>query len=37
MVKKVKVKIKPVLTTPESIAVFMADLAAALQPSTSVP
>ena len=37
MVKKIKVRVEPVLTTPESIAVFMADLAAALQPSTSVP
>jgi hypothetical protein len=36
MVKKVKVKVEPVLTTPESIAVFMAGLAAALHPSTSV-
>jgi hypothetical protein len=36
MVKKVKVKVEPLLTTLESIAVFMADLAAALQPPTSV-
>ena len=36
MVKKVKMKVEPVLTTPESIAVFMRDLAIALQPSTLV-
>ncbi len=37
MVKKIKVKVEPVLTTPESIAVFMADLAAALQQPATVP
>jgi hypothetical protein len=36
MVKKVKVKVEPVLTSPESIAVFMTELAAALQPPTTI-
>ncbi len=37
MVKKVKVKVEPVLTSPESIAVFMTELAAALQPPIKIP
>jgi hypothetical protein len=36
MVKKLAPKLERVLTTPDSVALFMTDLAAALQPSTSV-
>jgi hypothetical protein len=36
MVKKVKVKVEPVLTSPESIAAFITELAAALQPPTTI-
>jgi hypothetical protein len=37
MVKKLTPKLERVLTTPDSVALFMADLAAALQPPTPVP
>lgn len=37
MVKKLTQKLERVLTTPDSIALFMTELAAALQPPTQVP